>query len=133
MLRTVRPRGEIDAIVLDKTLLEPDGCPGRYRSRRWKVMPHLAKGSECCKGKVRIIDNLTSSYVNETVQAYESPPHLIFPHGVLPCAPVSSQCSSLESAGVGPKINESVAPKFGPPNGPNFGVVVSASQLSSKL
>ena len=76
VLRTIRPQGEIDTTVLEKTLLERDSGwlsgplpesaleSHAILSRRFGVLQEK---------KVRMIDNLTSSYVNKAVQAYESP------------------------------------------------------------
>ena len=52
---------------------------------------------------------------------------------MLVCGPDPPECSSLESAGLSPKIEEFATPKLGSPNGPNFGVAVSRPQFSSKL
>ena len=72
----VKSQGDIDAVVMEKTLAEKDAG--------WLVGPVPANALEPHavisrrfglqqSKKVRLIDNLTSSYINKSVQAYESP------------------------------------------------------------
>ena len=76
VISAVKSQGEIDAAVMEKTLAE--------KAEGWLVGPALADALEPHavisrrfglqqSKKVRMIDNLTSSYINKSVQAYESP------------------------------------------------------------
>ena len=75
VLRTIRPQGEIDATVLEKTLLERDSgwLSGPRPESALESHAILSRRFGLLQGKtVQMIDSLTSSYVNKSVQAYES-------------------------------------------------------------